>query len=408
MWTYAWREITRRKARSGLTILSVFIGTALLVSVWGVIRSLQEGVAAIFRESGSDMTAQSFIEPGPYKKARMARHLGPVPQSAVERIRALSGVQYAAGQLHFWVWMPQVKAMSATAGIEPQMATKIGPLSSDIQLISGRLLEPGDEGKAVIDAHYADKWEVKVGDSLDLCDQQFEVVGIVLPKALRAAEAEVYIPLRDAQVILQREQPSLVRGEVVNNILIRVTDLDMLPKLEKQVMRIIKEESQKTGVPAKKVFVFTSSKVFPQATGISVLAQKAAQAIAIIVLVMMVLIVIRTALGSVAERIGEIGVMKAVGWRNADVSKLLTFELLLQGLIGSVLGCIVGELVVFGWSKAVVGQIPHAMNPFPCVPAIPMPTKVVIPFVASPGLVVLALAIHFFVVMPLILRWASP
>ncbi len=395
MWGYAWREVTRRKARSGLTILSLFIGTALLVSVWGVIRSLQEGVRTIFEKSGSDMTAQSFIEPGPYKRIRLARHLGPITVDTVEKLRHLSGVKYAAGQLHFWAWMPEAKAMTAIAGIDPKDASKIGPLSEDIEVVSGRILRPGDEGKmvAVVDLHYADRWGLGEGDIFEVAGRKFKVIGIVRPKVLRAAEAEVYIPLDVAQKIAMEEQPSLVRMPVVNNILIRVADLALLPKLEKQVAKVVKEGATKSGVPPKRILVFTTSKIFEQATGISILAQKAVQAIAIIVLIVMVLIVIRTALGSVAERVSEIGVLKAVGWKNSHISKLLTLELLIQGIIGGLLGCVVGELVVYSWTKATVAMIPHAMNPFPCIPAIPMATKLHIPFVASPDLVVLALAI---------------
>ena len=290
MWSYVWREITRRRTRAGLTILSIFIGSALLVSVWGVIRSLQKGVNTIFEKSGSDMTAQSFIEPGPYKRIRLARHLGPITPDTIEKLQRLPGVKYAAGQLHFWAWMPRQKAMTAIAGVDPKMATKIGPLSEDIEVVSGRLLRPGDEGKmvAVVDLHYADKWGLDVGDTFSIAGRRFEVIGVVRPTVLRAAEAEVYIPLDVAQRIAMEEQPSLVTKPVVNNILIRVSDLSLLPKLTKRVGEIVKEGAKKSGVPPKRVLVFTTSKIFEQATGISVLARKAVQAIAVIVLVVMV------------------------------------------------------------------------------------------------------------------------
>lgn len=399
MWPYVWREMTRRKMRTALTVLSIFIGSALLVSVWGVIRSLEEGVKTIFEKSGSNMTAQSFIEPGPYKRVRLARHLGPIAMEAIDKLRRLPGVKGVAGQLHFWAWMPEAKAMTAVAGIVPEEASRIGPLSEDVEVVEGRLLQPGDEGKrvAVVDLHYADKWGLKVGDEFEVAGRKFKVVGVVKPMVLRAAEAEVYIPLDVAQKIAMEEQPSLVTMPVVNNILIQVADLSALPDLERKVREIVKEGAKKAGVPPKRVLVFTSSKIFEQATGISVLARKAVQAIAIIVLVIMVLIVVRTALGSVAERTSEIGVLKAVGWKNSQIAKLLTLELLVQGVIGGVLGCVLGELVVYSWTKAVIARIPHAMNPFPCIPAIPMPTTLRIPFVASPDLVALAMGVSVVV-----------
>lgn len=404
MFTLAWREISRRKTRSMLTILSIFISVTLLISVWGILRSLREGISSVFQKANAHMVVQLFSEPGPYKRARLARHLGPIPYDVVKQIRELNGVGNVAGQLHFWVWMPQVKAMTAAAGIDPEVAREIGPLSSDIFVVKGRLLEPGDKGVAVVDIRYSDKWHVNVGDDLELCGRHFKVIGIIQPKALRAAQAEVFIPLTEAWEIMREEQPSIVPSKrlVVNEILIRVADLTLLTRLEKQIQSII---ANALNLPPKRIKVFTTAKILPQASGISILAQRAAKGVAVIVLIAAMLLVMRTALSSVAERIAEIGVLRAVGWRNRDVSKLLTTEFAMQSVIGGALGCIIGELIIYGWSRATHGELPHAMNPFPCLPAIPAPTKISVPFSASLDLVLFAFFIA--IVMGILSGWLA-
>lgn len=388
MWVYAWRELTRRRSRSMLTILTVLVASALLTSVAGVLRVLNAGVQQVFEAAGADMTIQTVGEPGPYGRARLARHLGPLPESAVARIAALPGVAIASGQLHFWAWKEQEQLMSAVAGLRPDEAARIGPLASEVRLLAGRLLQAGDRGVAVVDQRYADRWNVGLGEDVELAGRRFKVVGIVMPDSIRAAQAEVYVPLADAQEVMAAEQPSMVRGATVNTILVRVADLAALGAVEAQARRIVDDERRRAGPMIGKVVVNTASRVFEQATGVSVLARRAAQAVAALVLVGAILIVFRTALGSVIERTAEIGVLRACGWRHRDVTRLLLLELTIQGALGAAVGLALGETIVYAWSRAVVLTIPNAMNPFPCVPSIPMPTTVAAPFVALPALTI--------------------
>jgi hypothetical protein len=53
-------------------------------------------------------------------------------------------------------------------------------------------------------------------------------------------------------------------------------------------------------------------------------------------------------LAGILARRGEIGVLKAVGWRTGEVSRLFLGEGLLLGLLGGITGCIIGLLVFLG------------------------------------------------------------
>jgi ABC-type antimicrobial peptide transport system permease subunit len=117
------------------------------------------------------------------------------------------------------------------------------------------------------------------------------------------------------------------------------------------------------------------------------------------------LIVIKTAITSVDERIVEIGIFRAVGWGNKDIYKLLSAEMLIQSFFGTILGCVVGELIIYFWTRTVTLEIPTAMNPFPCVPCIPMPTKLVVPFDLSVNLILFSFA--FAVVVAILSVWIA-
>ena len=379
MFAYAWAEIFKRKYRSLLAILSIFIATALFISVWGVVRALSNGLEDVFQKSGSTMSAQVMYEALPFKRARMARNLGPIPEETITSISRLPSVIACTGQLHFWVWIPSQGSMSGMAGIDPAVAETIGPLSSEIEILEGRLFKAGDQGKAVLDQRYATRWKLKLGDSFQVCDEVFEVIGIILPKDIRLAEAEAYISLADSQKLMQAEQPSLVKGNVINTLLIKTNDLANLDELKISVQQIIKAHCLQYGLKQFQISVFTASRIFAQAAGISVLAHRSMMIISMIVLVLAILLLIRTALGSVEERIGEICVLKAVGWKSGDIARLLILEMLVLTVLGSLGGSLGGKLFVMFWARNIIASIPAGLNPFPCIPSVPMPTQVAIP-----------------------------
>lgn len=378
----AWREVSRRKSRSLLTIISIFVGVAMLVSVWGVMRSLRREVANIFERSSSHMIIQRVVEAGPYRRARLARTLGPVPLNLVNELRNIDGVEDLGGQLHFWVWMPEAISMTAVAGVDPGRADQFGPLSGELYMVDGRMLREGDSGVALIDQRYADRWKKEVGDVLELCELEFEVIGIFVPVGVRAAQAEVFLPLDEGHAIMREEQP-LFMGEdlAVNEIFVRLSDPRKVEAVEEEARGILgRGLGMDEREARRRLSFFTASGIMAEAGGISMMAQRAARAVTIVVAIAIIILFIRTALGAVTERYSEIGLLRAVGWRRRDVSRLFMLEYSIQGVIGGLLGCAAGIAALYAWTAGAQGQMPVTMNPFPCMPSIPQPTHVHIPF----------------------------
>ena len=55
---------------------------------------------------------------------------------------------------------------------------------------------------------------------------------------------------------------------------------------------------------------------------------------------------LKSQFGSVVERTKEIGILKAMGWTEFDVTRQIYFESLLQGLLWGIIGIIFGYLIV--------------------------------------------------------------
>jgi putative ABC transport system permease protein len=66
-----------------------------------------------------------------------------------------------------------------------------------------------------------------------------------------------------------------------------------------------------------------------------------------VLLVAVTLYSLRSQFGLVVERTKEIGVLKAMGWTDVNVTIQILWESLLQGLAGGIIGIIVGCFVVF-------------------------------------------------------------
>jgi putative ABC transport system permease protein len=59
----------------------------------------------------------------------------------------------------------------------------------------------------------------------------------------------------------------------------------------------------------------------------------------------MTLFALKSQFGSVVERTKEIGILKAIGWADSDITRQVFLESLLQGLAGGIIGVGLGYLV---------------------------------------------------------------
>ncbi|MBL7129991.1 MAG: ABC transporter permease [Candidatus Omnitrophica bacterium] len=403
---YALKELTRRKTRTMLSVLGIFFSITLLVSILAITNAVNKTVSLTFQAAGADMVIQTFIEPGPWEKIRLARHLGPIPINTISQIKSLPEIENATGQLHFWSYDAHKGTMTAVAGINPSNIY-IGPLTRQHPLLEkgqgpcctisqGRPLQPGDQFVAFLDKRFAEILNLKVGSKVRVSDYEFDIIGIGdLRGITRVAQAEIFIPISIAQRIVKEGQKNIgelmaQEGDMVNLILAKIKDTKNIQIVENKIKNLI---ATVTNVPKKDIKIFTSEKILSDAGGISLLAQTMIKTISLIVILIVMFMVIRTSMASVSERVREIAILKTVGWKDKEIAKLITIETSLQGLIGGILGCITGYFIAFLYIANAKLILPHGMNPFACKPLIPAPINLKVPFEISSSLILLTLII---------------
>ncbi|MGB9607593.1 MAG: FtsX-like permease family protein, partial [bacterium] len=100
---------------------------------------------------------------------------------------------------------------------------------------------------------------------------------------------------------------------------------------------------------------------------------------------------------SIGERTREIGIMKALGWRNADISKLMVTEMAVQTIIGGILGIIGGYLLAYAYASTAVFKLPHGLLPYSCVPAAAPPENLKVAMQIYPWIIITALLVSIVV-----------
>jgi putative ABC transport system permease protein len=273
----------------------------------------------------------------------------------VQHIAALSGVEGIGRAVLLWVF--DSHQASIVLGIEPE--NTVGPAVLRNAVTGGRFFEQG-KGEALIEAAYAHRFGIKVGDSLSLAGRPFSVVGVVdASKAAKIAVANVYLPLDEAQSLAasskQVQEVSPFARQDVNLVFIRA-ESSQIQTLSTKIRTMLGDQAT-IGTPNS--FLKLLGSLFA-------LSDKFTLAASIIAVIVATLVAFKTMAGNIAERTREIGVLKAVGWTDRNVMSQILAESLVQSLLGGFLGLVFAYIAVFGLSFIKVDiPIPWEMSPIP-------------------------------------------
>jgi putative ABC transport system permease protein len=383
---YARKELSRRLSRTALAVVGTAVSVAMLVAVFAIAGAVKAAVQHSLNAAGADLVIQHRVKACPFSEVKLPLHLGAIPQSLVPQLEKQPGVEEVAGVLEIWAF--HNGKPTVVTGVDPERRY-IGPVRRgkghqtdessskkekedetccSLEKGASRYLISGEANTCLIERKYADTIGAKLGDQVRLGPRQFKIVGILkLGRAPQIAGAQAFIALDVAQQMLGQ-------GPIVDTIFVRVKGGQYQQGVTDQARGVIGPETSVT----------TSAHVD---AGMAVLAsatQGAMVAVSSIVVALVFLMLIRSALAAVQERIPEIGIMKAVGWRNADVSRLLTLEAALTAAVGGLVGCVLGWCIAFAYTALLPLKLPDALASYP--PCADTPPPVALPVAMMPTL----------------------
>ncbi len=342
---YALKEIRRRKLRSAANIVGYSIAIAFLVvavTLAGAYNWVAEGTLngigthfAVYIPVSQTCPCQ-FGEVGPVFKNTYTPTYN---TTIVETIRGLPGVADAAPCLMFRLENLTICGINATA-----QATRTNVVAPN-EVVEGRYLTENDSDSVMVDSIYAQIADIKVEDHLSAFNHDFTVIGIVNPAlhSRPAGTANIYAPLPTVQDIA-RHYGQLYNFAVrdINVVLVEIAatgDAQYIATVQNSALDALQSFAGQTGALVGYQCGFI-------ARGVVAINEQSAWAISIILIVCITLFSLRSQFGSVVERTKEIGVLKAIGWKDSDVTKQVFVESLLQGTVGGAIGIVAGLVII--------------------------------------------------------------
>jgi putative ABC transport system permease protein len=330
------RNLGRRKARTTLTVLGITIGIWALVvfgSMANKINALVEGGSTYYE--GKLSLSDSSGSMGGFSSAPMSLH-------TADLVRAVDGVDVVVPA----VMMLMDDASAVTMGVPPMITASVagadeGRETFVLSYAQGRGLTAEDEGELVVvlGSDIARKFSRQVGDTLELRDTAFEVVGILEP-TLTAPDQTAAIPMAAAQKMFLETMPPMVQIGLNASDLVTSMTVFLDPGVDPEVMadRIERE------IP--NVAAMTRNDFDEQIGSATAILNAILVGIALISLVVGGLSVVNTMAMSIAERTREIGIKRAIGGSRFRIVRELVTESALIGFVGGTLGLVLGAIVV--------------------------------------------------------------
>ncbi|HZX44897.1 MAG TPA: ABC transporter permease [Candidatus Nanoarchaeia archaeon] len=328
-----------RKARSFLTILSIFIGiTTIFIFVsfgWG----LFDYVESVSSSSAAELAlvqARGGGAPG-------LADVFALTEDDLEAVQSVKGVYEATGAYFKAAEVKQGENRKYVflIGYDPDIPLIMNSFNIDID--KGRKLDDGDDGKVLLGYNYQVPNKIfpkgyKTGDSIEVQGQKLKIVGFFKPVGNPQDDSQMYVINGYIDELYDEE---LNYGMIVA----RLDKTDMKGTID----RIKKEVRQERDLEEGKEDFFVSSYEDLMKTYLVVLNV----IVGFIVLIGLISVLVsavntaNTMITSVLERVREIGVIKSIGARNKEIFKIFLFESSFLGFVSGVIGVFFGWVITF-------------------------------------------------------------
>jgi len=318
----AYKNLLRKKARSGLTIIGIALAAWVLVSLLGFNKGYESSLNRDIDNLGFQMivTAKGC----PYEAATLMLKGGTglryMPQNITDQITKEPEVEEVTTMLMQAVFDPnkgESGGYSAYLGVDPATFPQ---MKSFLEFKQGKWFTDPEAMEAVLGYEAAELEQREVGDKLLIAEKNAEVkvVGI-LKRTGTQDDGTIFLPLKAVQKIFGIKDELTGIGIKVKkeaNIAQFEEKMYKLPDVQVVSLSQVKQTIM-TLVSTAKVMVFS---------------------IALIAILISVVGVINTILMSVMERLQEIGILKSMGATAWDIFKLIWLETLILCVSGGIIG----------------------------------------------------------------------
>jgi len=345
----AWEGVKSHKLRSILTVLGIVIGVAAVIALMSIGRGVQEFIVSQVEEMGSDLV---FVSPGSTTVGGVRSAGGSAATLTLEDAEAIAeqvpGVTAAVptSSAYLQLVFDDENMQAQVTGTTPQyqdaynLETAAGSFITERDYRNGeRVVVIGSEVKETL----FDEVD-PVGQQMRMGDNIVRVVGVLESKGaslMGSTDDAVFIPLTTMQQTIYQSRTA-TGGHIVNAIAMTVSEETGAATVVEETTELLRSRHQiATGEEAD----FSISSMEELLSTISEMTNAMTLflgAVAGISLMVGGIGVMNIMLVSVVERTREIGIRKALGARERDISRQFLTESALLSFGGGIIGVIVG------------------------------------------------------------------
>ncbi|MEM9555190.1 MAG: ABC transporter permease [Acidobacteriota bacterium] len=340
---FTWRALSRHGLRTALSLVGVAIGVSAVILLTALGEGARRFVIDEFASIGSDLL---IVVPGKVETTGGMPGVGGTPNDltladaeALERrigsVRRVAPVAVGTETVSHGARSRDVALVGSTATFAEVRRLTVG---------DGRFLPPGEARRggavAVLGRQVADELfpgESPLGEVVRIGAWRFRVIGVLEPTGTQIGvdfDEVVVVPVATAMRMLNRT--SLFR------ILVAVTPGADLERVKERVVEVITTRHDEEDIT-----VLTQDSVVGALTGILAALNLAVAAIAGISLGVAGLGILNVMLVSVAERTGEIGLLKALGAGRRQILAVFLVEATVLSAAGGLVGLAIGYGLAF-------------------------------------------------------------
>jgi putative ABC transport system permease protein len=342
------KNLWRRKIRSILTGTSMAIAVCAVISMLGMAEGYEKSFAALYEARGTDLV---IIRAGITQ--RIASF---IDEGLADRVGQIPGVRAVEGTLIDMLSFPK----EGLDGVYLFGLTPDSVLMDESKMKQGRRLTDRDRRKVMMGALLARNLNKKLGDTVEIEGEPFEIVAIYNSYNMLENNGAV-VSLHELQELMGQQRK-------VTTFLILLEDAYKRPDKVEEVREQIEALRSSTGGTLNLAVQTTRDHV--KTNFETQILKGLAWVSSMIAMIIGFVSMLNTMMMSITERIREIATFRALGWRKLRIMRMIFLEALVLSGVGAGLGVmlaiplmevlgtfsVTSTMVVSSLSPGIIGQ----------------------------------------------------
>ncbi|MBA7520031.1 hypothetical protein ES705_12119 [subsurface metagenome] len=362
----AWKEIKRRKRRSTGAILSYVLLGAIVVVASSLASITRDSAQSVLHNIGAhtvayiprltiegcciQMYATELYDPDREGFIANNAPTNIITADLVEKIRQSPNVLDAAPYLMFRIRSSQGYGEWVLGGIDlTRPKAHSATVVAEKNVVEGQFLRPDDKGLIMVDKEFASIYKLEAGSSIELGDRMYKVAAVVNPP-LRPGKANIYMTLPGLRELVATRLEEPVEN-ATNAVLVESKGAKYHDRAKADIVKVLGQSSRITSYGCYQPGML--------AMGIN---ENTAWTITVIVVVCMLFLAMKIQYSSVIQRRNDIGILKAIGWRDRNLVSQFMAEAFFYAFTGGIAGVVIAYIVVFSLPADLVSGT-DAINP---------------------------------------------